>query len=143
MTEWVIHGSDGPFIARCESYFLTVTWLHRFKQLRTESLLYTPNLPLHHPVIIQQQASCSARHNTTTRYFYRGGSNGGQEGPSPPVKFMPHVAPIKVQDKAATCQNYITYPVVQRESISCVPPDESVATPVAPRMKTPEPTLYF
>jgi len=39
----------------------------------------------------------------------------------------------------------ITYPVVQHESISCVPPpDESVATPVAPRplkMKTPEPPL--
>ena len=35
-----------------------------------------------------------------------------------------------------------TYPVVQRESISCVPrPDESVAAPVAPKMKTPEPPL--
>jgi len=35
----------------------------------------------------------------------------------------------------------ITYPVVQRESISCVTPDESVATPVAHKMKTPEPPL--
>jgi len=32
---------------------------------------------------------------------------------------------------------------VQRESISCVPrpQDESVATPIAPKMKTPEPPL--
>ena len=37
----------------------------------------------------------------------------------------------KVQDKAATCQNYVTYPVVHRETISCVPP----------KMKTPEPPL--
>ena len=29
----------------------------------------------------------------------------------------------------------ITYPVVQHESISCVPPDESVATPVPPPKK--------
>ena len=29
----------------------------------------------------------------------------------------------------------ITYLIVQRESISCVPPDESVATPVAPKWK--------
>ena len=40
----------------------------------------------------------------------------------------------------------ITYPVVQHESISCVPPpsDESVAPPVPPppkKMKTPEPPL--
>ena len=35
----------------------------------------------------------------------------------------------------------ITYPVVQHESISCVPPDKSVATPVPPKMKTPEPPL--
>ena len=37
----------------------------------------------------------------------------------------------------------ITYPVVQHESISFVspPPDKSVATPVAPKMKTPEPPL--
>ena len=43
------------------------------------------------------------------------------------------MAPKKVQDKTGTYQNYITYSVVQRESISCVPPDESVATPVAPK----------
>ena len=29
----------------------------------------------------------------------------------------------------------MSYPVVQRESISWVPPDESVATPVAPKWK--------
>ena len=38
----------------------------------------------------------------------------------------------------------ITYPVVQHENMSCVPPDESVATPVPPpkkKMKPPEPPL--
>ena len=59
----------------------------------------------------------------------------GARGPWHPVKFLAPLWPLpqNVQDKAATCQNYIAYPVVQRESISCVPPDESVATPVAPK----------
>ena len=37
----------------------------------------------------------------------------------------------------------ITYPVVQHENMSCVPPDESVATPVPPpkKKKPPEPPL--
>ena len=65
------------------------------------------------------------------------GSKGDQGGRGPQWNFWPPVAPKKVKDKTGTYQNYITYSVVQRESISCVPPNESVATPVAPKNENP------
>jgi len=45
--------------------------------------------------------------------------------------------PKKVQDKAATCQNYITYPVVPRESISFVPPRWKCRHPSAAQNENP------
>jgi len=62
---------------------------------------------------------------------------GGSREAAAPSEISDPCGPQKVQDKAATCQNYITCPVVQCESISCVPPDESVATPVAPKNENP------
>jgi len=72
----------------------------------------------------------------------QGRFQGGREAAAPSEISGP-LWPQKVQDKAATCQNCVyVYLVIQRESISYVPSDESVATPVAPKMKTPEPPLH-
>jgi len=80
----------------------------------------------------------------------RGGSKEGPGGAARLKFLVPCLCPPppskKVQDKAHLIQVQIVElpganPVDQRESTSCVPPDESVATPVAPKMKTPEPPL--
>ena len=71
-------------------------------------------------------------YNSNTNSCYQGRFQGGPEGPRPPMKFLAPLWPQKVQDKAVTCQNYITYPIVQHKSIGCVPPDESLATPEPP-----------
>jgi len=49
-------------------------------------------------------------HSRGITQFYlhtRGGSKGRPGGPRSPVKFLAPCSPQKVQDKAATCQNFL------------------------------------
>jgi len=60
----------------------------------------------------------------------------GCQGAAAPSEIFGPLWPQKVQDKAVTCQNYITYPVVQRKSISCVPQMKLLLPQWPPKMKT-------